>query len=68
MTHPWIVRHSTGWCALPDGRKPDPHAVSDETLCAHFVAFRWDARRGQPDCPECLAKLAASRRQRVTTP
>ena len=56
----WIVRHRDGWCALPPGQKPDPEALNDPTLCGYVVSLRWESRRGQPDCPECLAKLAAA--------
>jgi hypothetical protein len=57
-TRPWIVRHRDGWCALPVGATPDPDALNDPTLCGHVVNLRGGSRRGQPDCPDCLATIA----------
>jgi hypothetical protein len=59
-TKMWIVRHRDGWCALPPGAKPDPDAFNDPTLCGYVVTLRGGCDRGRPDCPECLAKLAAA--------
>jgi hypothetical protein len=56
---PWIVHHRDGWCALPEGAEPDPDACNDPTVCGHVVVMRGGHKRGQPDCPECLTRLAA---------
>ena len=56
---PWIVQWREGWCALPVDTEPDPEALNDLTLCGWVVIMRWQTRRGKPDCPECLALLAA---------
>ena len=56
---PWIVQYRDGWCALPPGTEPDPEALNDPTLCGYVVNMRGGSRRGKPDCPECLALLAA---------
>jgi len=56
-TKPWVVHHRDGWCALPEGAKPDPEAINDPTLCGHVVTLRVGSKRGWPDCPDCLAVL-----------
>ena len=60
-TQPWIVQYREGWCALPPGAVPDPEAWNDPTLCGHVVNMRGGSKRGKPDCPECLALLAAAK-------
>lgn len=43
------------WCAIKN--KKDPKAVSDATLCNHFVRLRGGSERREPTCAECLSLL-----------
>ena len=64
LRRPYCVRHRDGWCTT--SKKTSAYRDNVKTLCDHYVIMPFGFERRQPDCPECLAKLAEMRRRART--
>lgn len=53
------VRHRGGWCATR--RKRARYSDSVPTVCGFYVALPWGVERREPDCQECVQRLAVER-------
>ena len=54
------AKGSVQWCAI-SGKRYDPKALSDETLCGHYVIMRVGSEMRVPTCPECMRRLLDTR-------
>ncbi len=55
----WVVRHRTGWCAAVNGEEPEEGVTNVATACGMAVCLPGGIALSRPDCPDCLAALAA---------